>query len=544
MPEMTTINQPARPTRDGGSDRPVAQNAMAAGGATTRIPAILLPDSAGAPSIPAEEPEFFRDLNLDQIVAAITAGRESYDLKPFFYAPLTKLDQISFRHEIMRDLENAALFASLKSFSDGMGVMRRSLAAEQEFNYQYQKERSLLGAAVAYCDAVAKLRKDLDTLGARSRGLLATRDYLDQYAETASFKALSQQAHAVKEGLDALRYCVLINDTNITVRNYDSEIDYSAEVEDTFAIFKQGDVKDYRVGFPESPGMNHVEAMILDFVAKLNPPAFAALDEFSSRHSSFTDRAVLEFDRGIQFYIAYSEYMESFKGAGLNFCYPQVSDTSKEVLSRSGFDLALASKLFASNSPPVSNDFHLSATERMMVVTGPNQGGKTTFARAFGQMHYLASLGLPVQGAEARLFLADRFFTHFDSEEDIKNLHGKLKDDLIRMHRIFDRATPKSLVIMNEIFASTSLEDATYLGKKILTRFAELDVLGVCVTFLDELSSLNEKTVSMVATIVPENPSQRTFRIARMPSSGLAYALALAEKYQLTYERLKGRITQ
>ena len=77
----------------------------------TRTPNILFPDGLGTSATVSSEPEFFRDLNLDQIVASITAGRESYDLKPLFYAPLTNLDQIAFRHEIMRDLENEALFA-------------------------------------------------------------------------------------------------------------------------------------------------------------------------------------------------------------------------------------------------------------------------------------------------------------------------------------------------------------------------------------------------------------------------------------------------
>ena len=123
-------------------------------------------------------------------------------------------------------------------------------------------------------------------------------------------------------------------------------------------------------------------------------------------------------------------------------------------------------------------------------------------------------------------------------------MQGKLKDDLHRMHGILEKATSKSLVVMNEIFASTSLEDATFLGKKILTKFGELGVLGVCVTFIDDLASLNEKTVSMMATIVPENPSQRTFRIARKSASGLSYAMALAEKYRLTYQHLKERIAR
>lgn len=508
-----------------------------------RVPAILFPapDTTTAPR--TDEPEFFRDLNLDQIVATITAGREEYDLQAFFYAPLTNLDQIAFRHEVMRDLENEKLFAALKAFSGRMHAMRESLGAEKNLQFQYQKERALLNAAAAYCAAVSGLRSDLDTSGARSRGLLAMRDFLTQYVESAAFKTLSLETGQVKEGIDNVRYCVLINETNVTVRNYDAEPDYSAEVEDAFGIFKQAAVKDYRVSFPESPGMNHVEAMILDYVAKLNPAAFAAMDAFYSKHAAFGDRAVLEFDRGIQFYLAYQEYMGVFKSVGLPFCFPTVSDTSKDTVCRRGFDLSLAHKLIAANVPPVCNDYQLTGVERMMVVTGPNQGGKTTFARGFGQHHYLASLGLPVPGSEARLFLVDRVFTHFDSEEDIKNLHGKLKDDLVRMNRILSQATAKSLVVMNELFASTSLEDAMFLGKKIMESMGQRDVIGIYVTFLDELSALNEKTVSMVAAIVPNDPTQRTFRIERKPASGLAYAIALAQKHGLTYESLKQRLS-
>jgi DNA mismatch repair protein MutS len=490
----------------------------------------------------SQEPRFFADLNLDQVLASMTAGRDEYDLKPLFYIPLHDAGAVGYRHEVMRDLEQGAVLEAVRKFAQRMRDMRAQLAQARQLRYTYQRERWFLDAAAGYGQAVDYLTEDLAHPAVSSRGLLEFREYLIRYIASADFRSLTADTRKVYDDLAAVEYSVHIKGNRVRVSVSGGEPDYSEQVAKTFAKFKEGAVKDYRVGFRNWAEMNHVEARILDLVARLYPGVFQALDDYCTRHQDYLDPVIAAFDREVQFYVAYLEFIEKLKRAGLEFCYPEVSARSKEIRADESFDLALASKLIPGNSAVVRNGFALTGQERILVVSGPNQGGKTTFARMFGQLHYLASLGYPVPGRAARLFLPDRVFTHFEREEDITTLRGKLEDELTRIHEILQQATSDSILIMNESFTSTTLNDALFLGTEVMRRVMQLGLLGVYVTFVDELASLSAATVSMVSTVVPDNPAERTYQVVRKPADGLAYAAALAEKYGLTYRRVKERI--
>jgi hypothetical protein len=95
---------------------------------------------------------------------------------------------------------------------------------------------------------------------------------------------------------------------------------------------------------------------------------------------------------------------------------------------------------------------------------------------------------------------------------------------------------------MNESFASTTLEDASFLGAEILRQLIAKDLVCVYVTFIDQLASLSPACVSMVAGIDPGNSADRTFQVVRKPADGLAYAAAIAGRHGLSYQHLLERI--
>lgn len=494
-----------------------------------------------------EQPEpsdgdWLLDLRLDQLISQVTSGRDSYQLAPLFRSRLRTPEQVRYRQEVCRDFERSEMADAWRTFGHQLALTRSRLDRADRTRHKWERELWHLEAVLHYVQAVEGLSAAVHPPGLSSAGLLAVRDYLLTYQESSEFSDLAREGREAAAELGAIRYSVKVAGNRVSVGRFLGEPDLSDEVTEAFRRFQQDASEGREFGLTRPEWLDPVELRILDRVARLFPEPFAHLERFCARALQFRNPVIVELDREAQFYRAYLEFLAPLREAGLPVCYAEVVDAGAPVGAESTYDLVLARKLVDLGQPIVVNDFGFTGPERILVVSGPNQGGKTTFAVTVGQVFHLAALGLPVAGAGARIHVCDAVLTHFGRTEELGDLQGRLEADLAALAQIFFRATDRSVVILNETFGSASLQDARSLGRRTLEQLVAIGVRGVYVTFIDELAEMGPAMVSMVSMVDPEDPAERTFKLQRRPPDGLAYALAIAHKYGLTHDQLLERL--
>ena len=119
---------------------------------------------------------------------------------------------------------------------------------------------------------------------------------------------------------------------------------------------------------------------------------------------------------------------------------------------------------YASKQPFIPNDIDLDDSRRMLVVTGPNMGGKSTLMRQTALITVLAYAGSFVPAASARIGPIDRIFTRIGAGDDLAGGRSTFMVEMTEMARILNNATPRSLVLVDEIGRGTSTYDGLALA--------------------------------------------------------------------------------
>ena len=243
------------------------------------------------------------------------------------------------------------------------------------------------------------------------------------------------------------------------------------------------------------------------------------------------------------------------------FCYPEITEDAVNFKLTGVIDAVVAMQKLAefqeknkTNNLPetkisgiIPNDISFSE-KKLFVITGPNNGGKTAFARALGIAAVLFGAGAPVF-AESAVFSAGlNVLTHFTADETHLIESGRLQDELNRLERVTENSDEYSLVLLNETFAGTNSVKALELFKDFLKDRAGIKFLCVYVTHFHNIAFYVEENAeklsecgNLIASIDPA-AYVRTYKLLPANPSDTSYSRDIVIKYELSWEQISAKL--
>ena len=172
----------------------------------------------------------------------------------------------------------------------------------------------------------------------------------------------------------------------------------------------------------------------------------------------------------LAFYVGCLNLHNRLSAIGAPFVIPSVDPAEGLGLAfQELYDIGLA---LSSGKRPVGNELNADA-KTLIVVTGANQGGKTTFLRSVGSAHVMMQSGMFAPAEQFRASLVGNVFTHLKREEDATMSSGKFDEELSRMNDIVDQLSPRSLLLFNESFSSTNEREGSEIATQIVSALLE-----------------------------------------------------------------------
>ena len=191
--------------------------------------------------------------------------------------------------------------------------------------------------------------------------------------------------------------------------------------------------------------------------------------------------------------------------------------------------------LLSGNVVPIS--LELGEEQRVMLITGPNAGGKTVTLKTVGLLALMAQAGLHVPADEARFPRFDGIYADIGDQQSIEQSLSTFSSHIRNLLSIMQRATVKSLVLVDELGTSTDPEEGSALAKAILAHYQSLGVLLVATTHHRGVARYVQEQRGMINASVDLHPQtlDPTYQVT-LGLPGRSYALTIAARLGLPPE--------
>ena len=232
----------------------------------------------------------------------------------------------------------------------------------------------------------------------------------------------------------------------------------------------------------------------------------------------------------LAFYLGCINLTKTLQSKTLQSTFPKVWDKKEFKLSSKGiYDISLALIL---KKEIVTNDLEADKKE-LVIITGANQGGKTTFLRSTGISYLMMQSGMFVPAKHFEASVSSGIFTHFKKEEDKTLKSGKFDEELSRMSQIIEHIHPYALILFNESFASTNEFEGSQIAKEIVQALLKKDIRVFFVTHMYELSNYfyqQKLDNAMFLRANRKTDGQRDFKLIPSPPLQTSYAKDIYKK--------------
>ena len=230
------------------------------------------------------------------------------------------------------------------------------------------------------------------------------------------------------------------------------------------------------------------------------------------------------------FYVGCLNLHRRLEEKGEPTCFPVAIDQGKRSLAFRGlYDPCLSLSM---QDRVVGNDIAV-GKKSLVLITGANRGGKSTFLRSIGLAQLMMQCGMFVPAMDYRSDIATRLFTHYKREEDSTMEKGKLDEELGRMAEIANELEPDSVVLLNEPFASTNESEGAQIGEQIIDALLDADVKIVIVTHLYELAERlyrERRDIALFLRAERLADGRRSFKLIQAGPLPTSYGADLYEK--------------
>ncbi len=424
------------------------------------------------------------DLGLESVISACADGDPLVHevVEAALLHPLTSASDIHFRQAVMRDFEQHP--ALLRSLHD---VTTRSLGAERE-------ARRLMWGLMDRPES--RLRNSVELLS-----LLL--DFLKELRQSADSNTGLVRSEGVIAFLAATR-ADLSDDYLEEVRVHLGSLRFNAGIPAIVRLSPGNGIIDYRVDQPP-PSQGRLREFFgmlkrSPWVVTINPrdeagsTALRHMRDFSlndladtlEQSAKHVQDYLLRLHRETAFYVGALNLLHAFQRRHVPRCFPEPVDTALPVMAFT--TLCDAGLALRGQDAPVTNDLDADGRS-LLIITGANSGGKSTFLRSVGLAQLLTQAGLPVPSCTLRISVATEILTHFKREEDATLAHRKLDEELIRMDDLVAHLVPGSLILFNESFASTYEQEGSEIARNIVLALTQRGIRVVYVTHMYQLAN-------------------------------------------------------